>query len=101
MKIFKTSLFKTTWPISTKFGTKHSWVDRIQIFTNKGPHHSSRGDNSKIINIYGAYVKIFYFRTTGTVSTKLGIKHPWVEEIQIFFQIKSHALLQRVIIANL
>ena len=33
-----TSLFKTTRPISTTFGTKHPWVDGIQIFTNKGPH---------------------------------------------------------------
>ena len=45
--------------------------------------------------------KNFYFRTTGPVSTKLGIKHPWVGEIQILFQIKSHALLQGEIIANL
>ena len=27
---------------------------------------------------------MFYFRTTGPVSTKLGIKHPWVGEIQFF-----------------
>ena len=84
MKIFKNSLFKATGPISTKFGTKHPWVDGIQIFTNKGPHPSSRGDNSKIIKIYGEYLKIFYFRTTGPVSMKLGIKLPWVEKIQIF-----------------
>ena len=36
-----------------------------------------------------------------TPSTKLGIKHPVVEGIQIFFQIKSHALPQGEIIANL
>ena len=46
----------------------------------KGPHPSSRGDNSKIIKIYREYLKIFYFRTTGPDSTKLGIKHPWVVE---------------------
>ena len=86
MKIFKNPLFKTTGPISTKFGTKHPWVDGIQIFTYKGPHPSSRGDNNKIIKIYGEYLKNFYFRTTGPVSTKLGIKHPWVEEIKIFFK---------------
>ena len=45
--VFKNPLFKTTWPITTKFDTKHPWVDGIQIFTNKGPHTSSRGDNSK------------------------------------------------------
>ena len=96
MKILKNSLFKTTIfyvifkttiyfnNISTKFGTKH-WVDGIQICTNKGQHRSSRGDNSKIIKICGEYLKIFYFSITGPVSTKPGIKHPWVKEIQIFF----------------
>ena len=28
---------------------------------------------------------MLYFRTTGPVSTKLRVKHPWVEEIQNFF----------------
>ena len=82
LKIFKNSLFKTTGPISTKFVTKHPWIDRIQIFPNEGQHPSSRGYESKIIKIYGEF---FYFRTTGPVSTKLGIKHLLVEEIQIFF----------------
>ena len=85
-KYFKNPLFKTTGPISTKFGTKNPWIDGIQIFTNKGPHPSSRGDNSKIIKIYGEYLKILYFRTTGS---KIRKKHPWVEEIQIF--LKSYA----------
>ena len=101
MKIFKNSRFKTAWPISTKFGIKQSWVDGIQIFTNKSPHPSSRGDNRKIIKIYGEYLIFFYSENTGPGSTKLGINHPWVEEIQIFFQIKTHALLQGEIIANL
>ena len=55
LKIFKNPLLKSTGPISTKFGIKHPWVDGIQIFTNKGPHPSSSGDNSKIIKIYGEY----------------------------------------------
>ena len=80
---------RTTGPISTKFGTKHPWVDGIHIFTNKGPHPSSRGDNNKIIKIYGEYFKIFYFRSTGPISTKLGIKHPWIQEIQILFSNKE------------
>ena len=62
----------------------HPWVDGIQIFTKKGPHPSSREDNRKIIKIYGEYSKIFYFRTKEPASIKLGIKHPWVEEIQDF-----------------
>ena len=81
--IKKNSLFKTSGPISTKFSTKHPWVDGIQIFT-KRPNPSSRWDNSKIIKIFGEYLKKIYFRTTGPVSTKLGIKHPWIEDIQSF-----------------
>ena len=67
MKIFKNPLFKTTKPISNKFAKKHPWVDGSQIFTNKNSH-PSRGDNSKIIKIYGEYLNMFYFRTTGPVS---------------------------------
>ena len=44
---------------------------------------------------------MFYFSTTGPFSTKPGIKHPWIEEIQIFFKIKSLALLQGELIAYL
>ena len=69
------------WANFNQICTKHPWVDAIQFFTNKGPHSSSRGDNSKIINIYGEYLKILYISTTGPVSTKPGIKHPWLEEI--------------------
>ena len=47
-------------------------------------------------NIY-----FFLLRNTEPGSTKLGIEHPWVEEIQIFFQIKTHALLQGEIIAKI
>ena len=52
LNIFENYLFKTTGPIATKFEIKHSWVDTIQFFTYKGPRPSSRGDNSKRINIY-------------------------------------------------
>ena len=87
LKTFKNPLFKSTWPISNKFGTKHPWVDGIQIFTNKGPHPSSRGDNSKHNKNMEKTLNNFYFRTTGPASAKLGIKHHWViQEIQIFFK---------------
>ena len=38
LNIFHNPFFKSNGPISTKFGTKHLWVDGLQIFTNKGPH---------------------------------------------------------------
>ena len=69
---------KTTGPMSTKFGTKHPWVDGIKFFTNKGPHPSSNGDNTKIIKIYENYTSLC--NQYGTP-----IKHPWVEDIQICF----------------
>ena len=39
---------RTTSLISTKFGTKHPWVKRIQGFSNEGPYLFPRGDNSKL-----------------------------------------------------
>ncbi|XP_078310887.1 uncharacterized protein LOC144617670 isoform X1 [Crassostrea virginica] len=30
--------YQTTGPISTKLGTKHPWVMRIQVCSNEGPH---------------------------------------------------------------
>ena len=29
---------KSSWLILTKFGTKHPWVKRIQVYSNEGPH---------------------------------------------------------------
>ena len=78
-------LSRTTEQISTKLGTKRPWVYGIQICTNEGPHTSSRGDNNKMIKIYGEYLTIFYFRTSWIVSTIIGIKYPWIEENQGFF----------------
>ena len=95
MKIFKSPLFKTTGPISTKSDTKDPWVDGFQIFTDKGPHPSSRGDNSKIIKIYGEYLnyRASFNQTWHKASLGRGNSD--------FFQIKIHALLQWEIIANL
>ena len=56
LKIYKNPLFKTTGQILTKFGTKHPWVEEIQIFfSNRKPWFSTKGDN-KII--YCKHVKI-------------------------------------------
>ena len=84
---------RTTGPISTilisrhdisfKLGTKHVWVMGIQVCSNEGPHPFPRGDNYKIAKIHWQNLKIFYFRTTGPISTKLSIKHPYVMWIQV------------------
>ena len=36
---------RTTWPISTKLGTKHPWVKGTQVCSNEGPRAFPRGNN--------------------------------------------------------
>ena len=50
-------------------------------------HTLPQGEIIAKIKIYGEYLKKKKFsRTTGPVSNKLGIRHPWVEENQIFLK---------------
>ena len=42
-----------------------------------------RGDNNVIAKIHRQHLKIFFSRTVGPTSTKLGTKNPWVEGIQV------------------
>ena len=55
----------------------------IQVCWNKGPRPFPRGDNKETAKIHWKNLKIFSFITTGTISTKLGTKHPWVTGIQV------------------
>ena len=55
----------------------------IQVSSNEGPRHFPRGDNYEIAKIYLQTLKIFFLRTTGPISTKLGTKHPWVKGIKV------------------
>ena len=50
----------------------------IQVLSNEGPHPFPRGDNKEIAKIHSRTLKIFFLRTTGQISTKLGTKHSWV-----------------------
>ena len=75
LKIF----FRTTGPISTKLGTRHSWVKGNPVCTNERPHAFPRGDKHEKGKIHWRNLKIFISRTTGPISTKLGTKHPWVK----------------------
>ena len=76
---------RTTGWISTKFSTKHPWVIGIQVCSNKGPRPFTRGDtcNYKIVKLHWQNFKIFFFRTTGPISTKSGAKHLWVKGIHV------------------
>ena len=92
------SLSRTTGPSSTKFGTKHPWVMGIQVCLYKGPHPFPRGNNYEITKIHWKNFKIFS-RTTGTLSTKLGTKHPWVMRSQVYSN-EGPCLFQGVIITK-
>ena len=74
---------RTTGPISNKLGTNYLWVKGIQVCSNEGPCPFPRGDNYKIVKIHRWNLKIFFSRTTGPISTKLGTKHPWVKVVQV------------------
>ena len=74
---------RTTGLILTKLGTKHHWVMGIQVYSNDWPCLFPRWDNKEIVKIHWWTLKIFFFRTTGPISTKLGTKHPWVTGIHV------------------
>ena len=42
---------RTNWLISTKLGTKHSWVNGIQVCSNEGRQLFPRGDNNALMKI--------------------------------------------------
>ena len=69
----------------------------IQVYSNEEPRLSPRGGNRKIVKLYLKYLKIFLFRTTRVISTKLGTNHPWVEGFK-FVQMQGHVLLEGEII---
>ena len=43
---------RNTEPISTKHGSKHPWVEGIQVCSNEGPRPFPRGDNYEIVKIH-------------------------------------------------
>ena len=51
------------------------------FFSNEGPCPFPQGDNYEITKIHRRNLKIFFFRTTRPISTKVGTKHPWVKGI--------------------
>ena len=52
-QILKIFFSRTTGLIWTKLGTKHSWVDGIQVYSNEGPRPFQRGDNYEIAASFG------------------------------------------------
>jgi hypothetical protein len=67
--------FRTAGPILTRLGTKHPWAKDIQNCTNEGQPLSPRGDNSERVKIHWKHLKIFFSRTSRSISIKLGTNH--------------------------
>jgi hypothetical protein len=59
-------------------------VKGIQVCSNDDHWSFPRGDNCENVKIYGNILKIFFSRTTGPISTKLGPNHPRGKGIQLF-----------------
>ena len=82
----------TTGPILAKLGTKHLWVKRIQICSNKVPRLFQRGDNCKTAKINSRNIKVIR-----SISTKLGIKHSKVKRAQGFVK-TDHLIIKRILL---
>ena len=54
-----------------------------QVCSNEGPCTFPRGDDYEIAKIHWQILKIFFSRTTGLISAKLGTMHPLVKGTQI------------------
>ena len=68
----------------------HPWVMRTQFWSKEEPHLFPRGDNNKIAEIHWQNIKIFFSRTTGVISFKLGTMHPWVKGIHVCWNEGPH-----------
>ena len=77
MTTFK-NLLQNHNAISTKLGTKHPRVKGIQICSKEG-HIPFQG--KIILKIHCWLLKVFFSRTIGSLSNKLGTKHLWNTQI--------------------
>ena len=93
LKLFTFSFFfsRTTGLISIILSWKHPMVKGIQVHSNKGPHHSPRGDNCKRVKTHWNVSKPFREIQPKSVQS---ITELWG---LIFLQIKNHTLLSKII----
>ena len=67
---------ETAWPIKAKFYMKHLWEGGMCIYTNVYINNPGHMTKMAAMPIYGKNPsKIFFSKTTGPISTKLGMKH--------------------------
>ena len=81
----RSKLFKFSSPSPKLNQTLHkaSLGEGDSIYWNEGPCPFPRGDKYQIVKIHWRNFKVFFLRTTGPISTKLGTEHPWVKGIKI------------------
>mgnify|MGYP003687930543 CR=1 FL=1 len=98
MTRFEYLLFKNHWANFNQTWRKVSLGEGIQVCWNIRPSPFSRGNNYEIIaKTHWRNLKIFFCRTTGPISTKRGIKHPWVKG----FTNKDHSIIKQEMIGFL
>ena len=78
-KIF---LSRTTGPISAKLGTNHPWVKGVLEYSKEEPLLFRRGDDYELVKIHRQNFKIFFYKTTGPISSIISKKYPWVKRIE-------------------
>ena len=76
-------LLKNHWANFNQTWHKASLGKRDTSLFNEEPFPFARGDNCKVVKLHWRNLKIFFPRTTGPISTKLGTNHPWVKGIQV------------------
>ena len=79
-QIFFKLLLQNIWPISNKLGTRHPWVEGIQICSNEGSRPFPRGDNNEIGKIHLRNLK------NNWANFKLRTKHALVKGIHVFYK---------------
>jgi hypothetical protein len=70
------------------------------FFSNKGPGPLQRGDDHKNVKIWWGHLKIFFYRTTEPILTRLGTDHDLRWRGFKFVQTKKISLLQGEIIVK-
>jgi hypothetical protein len=66
----------------------------IQVCSNERRHPFLIEDHSKRVKIHQKYLKIFFFRTIGSISTRLGTNHLWDKGIQVCSNEGQHPSLR-------
>jgi hypothetical protein len=67
------------------------------LVSNKGPGRLQRGDNHKNVKMEWGHLKIVFSRITWPILTGPSTNHPWVKEIQFYFQMKGISLQGEII----